>query len=29
MEGSFSSLREVQQQLVHLSSTLEPLVSVN
>ncbi|XP_034666048.1 insulin-like growth factor-binding protein complex acid labile subunit isoform X1 [Drosophila subobscura] len=29
MEGSLASLREVQQQLVHLSSTLEPLVSVN
>ncbi|XP_062120784.1 leucine-rich repeat-containing protein 15 [Drosophila sulfurigaster albostrigata] len=27
--GSLASLREVQQQLVHLSSTLEPLVSVN
>ncbi|KAH8273713.1 hypothetical protein KR018_010266 [Drosophila ironensis] len=29
MDGSLASLREVQQQLVHLSSTLEPLVSVN
>ncbi|EDW39743.1 GL14642 [Drosophila persimilis] len=29
MEGSLASLREVQQQLVHFSSTVEPLVSVN
>ncbi|EDV30897.1 uncharacterized protein Dana_GF14810 [Drosophila ananassae] len=29
LDGSLASLRDVQQQLVHLSSTLEPLVSVN